>query len=151
VHCDVEVPDYAESPLSMSGLLVASGTLQAANPRPDATVSKLLPVSPTVRREFPQNDQLVVLAEVYDTKAATPHQVDIVTTIVTEDGRAVFRYEDTRSNAEIQGPGGAYGYVAKVPLTGLPPGSYLLHVEARSRLDVNRPAMRETAFRIVAR
>ena len=44
--------------------------------------------------------------------------------------------------------GGGYGYSAKIPLTGIAPGTYVLKVEARSRLGEGASARREVQFTI---
>jgi hypothetical protein len=128
----------------------------AANPRPDPERSRMLPDTPSVLRRFRQSDELSVLAEVYDAKIATPHSVDIVTTVANEQGQVVYRHQDTRSTGEIQaaaGTTGGFGYAVKVPLTDIPPGSYVLTIEVRSTLDVDKDkAVRhETLFSVTAR
>jgi VWFA-related protein len=152
VHCDVEVPEYAKLPLSMSGVVIASRETMAANPRPDSERSRMLPDTPSVLRRFRQSDELSVLAEVYDTKITTPHGIDLVTTVVNDAQQVVFRHEDSRSTSEILAAAGTtrgFGYVVKVPLAGIPPGAYVLAVEVRSRLDVDKPVRHETAFSVV--
>lgn len=154
LHCDSVVPDYAKLPLSMSGVVIASAESMAANPRPDPERRRMLPDTPSVLREFRQSDELSVLAEVYDTKLATPHGVDIVTTVMNEERQVVFRHEDVRSSGDIQaaaGTTGGFGYVVKVPLAAVAPGSYVLAIEVRSRLDADKPVRHETAFTVVAR
>jgi VWFA-related protein len=154
LHCDLVVPDYAKLPLSMSGVVIASAESMAANPRPDPERRRMLPDTPSVLREFRQSDELSVLTEVYDTKIATPHGVDIVTTVMNEEQQVVFRHEDSRSTRDIQaaaGTTGGFGYVVKVPLAAIAPGSYVLAIEVRSRLDADKPVRHETAFNVVAR
>jgi len=151
VYCDLEVPDFAKLPLAMSGLVISSEQTSLANPRPDKSLTTLLPGSPAVIRDFPQNDQIGVLAEIYDAKVATLHDIDIVTTIVGEDGQEAYRHEDKRSTAELRGTEGGFGYLLKIPMASLSPGSYLLRVEARSHLDTNNPVARETMIRVVGK
>jgi VWFA-related protein len=154
VHCDLEVPDFAKLPLSMSGVIIASAETMAANPRPDRERKELLPDTPSVLRSFRAGDELSVLTMVYDTKLDTPHELDIVTTVVSEDGREVFRHQDSPSSKQIQaaaGTTGGFGYRVKVPLAGVSPGAYVLGVEVRSRLDADKPVRRETAFSVAAR
>lgn len=154
VHCDLEVPDYAKLPLSMSGVVIASAESIAANPRPDTVRTQMLPDTPSVMRQFRQSDTLSVLTVVYDTKMDIPHGLDIVAMVVSEDGRVVFRHEDARSTREIQaaaGTTGGFGYVVKVPLAAIAPGSYVLAVEVRSRLDPDKPVRHETAFNVMGR
>jgi hypothetical protein len=131
--------------------VISSEQTMLANPRPDKALATMLPGSPAVMRDFSQTDQIDVLAEIYDTKLATPHDIDIVTTVVGEDGQERYRREDKRSTAELQGMQGGFGYLLKVPLASMPPGSYLLRVEARSRLDADNPVARETTLNVIGK
>lgn len=152
VHCDLQVPDYTKVPLALSGVVLGSARSNAANPRPDRERASMLPETPSVMREFRQNDEITALAEIYDLTVATPHQIDIISSVVGEDGREVFRREDKRSSAEIMasgGTGGGFGYLVKMPLANMAPGSYLFKIEARSRLQVDKPVSHETAFKVV--
>ena len=154
MHCDVEVPDYSALPLSRSGILIASAEAMAANPRPDAERSQMLHDTPSVLRQFRQSDQLSALAMIYDTRMATPHRRDILATVRGEDGRVVFRQQDSRSTGEIQaaaGTAGGFGYLVKVPLASVPPGSYMLAIEVRSGLDLDKPVRHETMFSVTAK
>jgi hypothetical protein len=124
----------------------------AANPRPDPERQRMLPDTPSVLRQFRQSDELSVLTEVYDTRIATPHGLDIVVSVVNEEGQVVFRHDDTRSTSDIQaaaGTTGGFGYVLKVPLANIAPGPYVLSVEVRSRLDADKPVRHETAFNVL--
>ncbi len=59
----------------------------------------------------------------------------------------------SRSTSEIQaaaGTTGGFGYVVKVPLAAIAPGSYVLAIEVRSRLDTDKPVRHETAFNVCA-
>jgi hypothetical protein len=148
VHCDLEIPDFTKEPLSMSGIVIASAQTALPNPRPDKELTNLLPGSPAVIRDFNRSDEIGMLVEIYDTKLNTPHDIDIITTIVGEDGKEAYRHEDRRTSAEVQGMQGAFGYLLNVRLADMTPGAYLLRVEARSRLDVDRAVARETTFKI---
>ncbi len=149
VHYDLEVPDFTKSEIAMSHLLLTA-TSAAATPtvRIDPLVKELLPAPPTVAREFGVSDVLGTFAEVYDNAAATPHRVDITTTVRADEGRVVFKTEDVRESAELKGARGGYGHFAKIPLRDLAPGLYVLRVEARSRLGNGATASREIQFRV---
>jgi len=151
VHADLEVPDFAKAPFSMSGVLLTSG-MSALTPtvKPDEQVKDVLPAAPGTRREFRSDDTIALFAEVYDNQAATPHKVDIVTTVRADDGRVVFKTEEERASEELRGARGGYGYMAQVPLRDIAPGDYVLRVEARSRLSGNEktPAARDIEIRI---
>ncbi|HXH07238.1 MAG TPA: hypothetical protein VNI83_11675, partial [Vicinamibacterales bacterium] len=146
---DLEVPDFSQAPLSMSGLaLVSKSASLVPTARPDPELKDLLPGPPTAIREFPPDDTLAVYAEVYEAKASVPHRVEITASVLAEGGRAVFNASEERSSDELRGSAGGYGYRTEIPLRGLAPGLYVLRVEARSRLEGVAPVARETLFRI---
>ncbi len=107
----------------------------------------MLPGPPVASRSFPQNEELSLFAEVYDNAAATPHKVDITTTITTDDGRVMFKSEEPRDSADLGGKTGGYGFTTRVPLKDLAPGDYVLTVSAKSRLE-SAPAV-ERRVRLV--
>jgi len=149
VYCDLVVADFWKAPLSMSGLVLASRRSSGIpTPRTDEELSKALPGPPTTAREFLRDDELAVLAEVYDNQAATPHKVNIATTVLAEDGRTVFRHGDERSTAELGGRSGGFGYVVRIPLGDIPPGLYVLKIEARSTLGKGEPVSRDVQFTV---
>jgi len=148
---DLEVPDYSKLPFSMSGLVITSlSGASLATVRADEQLKAVLPVPPTAERTFPQNDELALFAEIYDDGRAPEHKVDIVTTVRSDTGTVLFMNEDERASNELQGQRGGYGYTARIPLTDLPPGPYVLRVEARSRLGDHTAAGREVRFTVTA-
>ena len=84
-----------------------------------------------------------MFVEIYDDGNAAPHKVDIATTIRSDVGKVFFKNEEERASSELQGKRGGYGYTARIPLTGLEPGPYVLTVEARSRLGHETAASRQ--------
>jgi VWFA-related protein len=146
---DLNVPDFSEDDLVMSGLVVTSaGASRTPTPKEDEELKKVLPGPPTTQREFFEGDTLGLFTEVYDNQPAKPHTVDITTTLVADEGRVVYKTEDTRKSDELKGVRGGYGYVAEVPLKGVAPGLYVLRVEARSRLG-GETQVREVQLRVV--
>ena len=146
VFHDLDVPDFAAAPLSMSQMLLTS---LARNTVPTLRVDQLkdlVPVLPSTAREFTTNDELILFAEVYD-RVTPPHHVDTTATVPTEDGRVVFQHHQESSSG---GPGseGGFGYVARVRLNGMPPGLYFVSVDAVSRLTEGGRATRRVPFRI---
>jgi VWFA-related protein len=149
VHYDLEVPDFSKERLVMSGLVLSSRTGDAAlTLGADASFGGALPAPPTALRDFPVNDELALYAEVYDNVLKPPHQVDITSTIRTDVGREVYRASEARASGELGGSKGGFGYTARIPLKGLPPGLYVLTVEAGSRLGNDEPESRVVQFRI---
>jgi VWFA-related protein len=146
---DLEVPEFSKDALAMSGLvLTSSAAAMTPTARPDEQLKEVLPAPPTIVRDFFQPETLSLFAEVYDNEAAKPHRVDISTLLMAEDGRTVFKTADERSSDELKGAKGGYGYTAQVPLKDIAPGAYVLRVEARSRLDSDKPVVRETQIRV---
>ena len=80
--------------------------------------------------------------------ASNPHKVDITTTVTSDDGKVVFKSEDARESTELQGKSGGYGYGARVPLAGLPPGLYVLKIHGKSRVGDGSAVERQVQFRI---
>jgi hypothetical protein len=146
---DLEVPDFAQSPLNMSGVLLASLTSPgAAIARGDEQLQKVMPAAPTSRRAFTRADELVAYAEIYDQQGSTPHTVDIRTTIrVLEGGAPQFQNSEERSSQELQGTNGVYPYTARIPMSNLAAGRYVLTIEATSRLGAK--AIRQIPFEII--
>jgi hypothetical protein len=146
---DLEVPDFAKAPMTMSGLVISSMT-GAAQPtaRPDEQLKQVLPAPPVALRSFPQNDELMLFAEVYDNVTSPAHNVDIVTTITTDAGEVKFKANEERSSADLGGKPGGYGYSARIPLKDLTPGAYVLKVEGKSRMGAGPSASREVRFTV---
>jgi VWFA-related protein len=135
VFYDLEVPDYWKVPFAMSGLaLTAASAARTPTAAPDPDLKELLPGPPVATRDFPTGDRLVLYTEVYDGDTAKPHSVDITTTLTSDEGRVVFTTNEERKSSELGGARGGYGYRAEVPLANVPPGLYVLQVEARSRM-----------------
>jgi VWFA-related protein len=141
IQYDLSVPDFQKAPFSISGLVLTSG-MGSSLPtvRPDEQLKQVLPGPPISLRSFPQNDEVIVFAEVYDNEGSKPHKVDITATVTTDEGRVLFKTDETRDSTDLGGARGGYGYTTKIPMKDLAPGRYVLKVEAKSRL-ANAPAV----------
>ncbi len=129
VTYDLDVPDFAKLPFSMSGLVLTSAAaLVQPTVRPDEPLRQVLPGPPVAARSFPQNDEIALFAEVYDNQASKPHKVDITTTVTSDEGRVVVKTDEVRDSSELQGRRGGYGFATRIPLKELAPGSYVLTV-----------------------
>ncbi len=147
---DLDVPDFDKLPISISGVVLTSMAGSAmVTARADEDLRSVLPAAPIAIREFPQNDEIALFAEVYDNTSATPHRVDVTTTVRSDDGTVHFNAEEQRDSSELGGSRGGYGHAVRIPLTPLPPGPYVLSVEARSRAGNEPPAVRDIRFRVV--
>jgi VWFA-related protein len=144
VSYDLEVPDFGQLPLSMSGVVLTSvNGPSAAVARGDEQLQKMMPAPPVFRRTFTRDDELLLFAEFYDRQGSPPHTVDIRTSIDPVDGGAPqFRAADERSSQDM------YPYTVRIPLSGLSAGRYVLTVEAASRLGPK--TQRQIPFEISA-
>ncbi len=135
VPYDLDVPDFHTSPFSMSGLVVTSiSTGRMVVAKEDAQMKDVLPAPPIAERSFPQNDQVWVYAEVYDNAGNTPHSVNIATTLTSASGAVVYKVDEDHASSAVGDPRATYKYRARVPLSDVVPGAYVLAIEARARL-----------------
>ena len=149
VQYDLDVPDFVKAPFSMSGLVMTSMAGSAPlTVRPDDQLRAVLPGPPSARRSFPRNDDITLFAEVYDNAGATPHKVDITATVTADEGKVMFKASEVRDSSDLGGQRGGYGFTATIPMKDLPPGRYVLKVDARSRLGHSPPASREVEFTV---
>ena len=146
---DFDVPDFEKVPFGMSGLLVSSrAATSTVTARGDPELQKMMSAPPVSLREFPQNDEVSVVAEIYDRSGQAAHTVDISTIIRSADGKAVFEHNDQRASGDAQGPITAFVHTVEVPVSRLGAGSYVLTIEARSRLGPG--ASRQVEFAVTA-
>ncbi|OFW29626.1 MAG: hypothetical protein A3H97_01665 [Acidobacteria bacterium RIFCSPLOWO2_02_FULL_65_29] len=147
---DLDVPDYSKLRFGMSGIVLTSlsgGSMVTA--KADDQLRAVLPAPPVAQRAFSQNDEVAVFAEIYDDGTAPPHRVDIVTMIRSDEGTIFFKNEEERDSKELEGKRGGYGYTARIPMSGLKPGPYVLSVEGRSRLGVNVEVIRQIRINVI--
>jgi len=150
VFYDLVVPDFREQPLMMSGLVLTSSSAAAiASAGAIAELAGVLPAPPTTARVFGVNDEIALLAEVYDNQpSGQPHLVTITASLKPEGGRAVFSTNEQRSSKELGGRKGGFGYTARIPLKDVAEGLYVLRVEAASTLKGVPAAVREVQIRV---
>jgi hypothetical protein len=135
----------------MSGVVLTSASGSALpTARPDEQLKPMLPGPPVARRSFPQNDEIALFTEVYDNDGAKPHKVDITATVTTDEGKVLIKTDEVRDSSDLGGARGGYGYTTRIPLKDLAVGSYVLKIEAKSRLAQVPPAARELQFTVEA-
>lgn len=140
VFYDVLVPDFTSAPLMMSGLLLsapssAPGAADVLTPQRDPSAETLLGAPATTRRSFTRSETIAWMAEIYDNSGPKPpKQFDVSARLVDEAGRDAFASRDLIANGENGTPKWrTFGYTGRIPLTDIPPGRYLLRVEAQDR------------------
>jgi hypothetical protein len=140
---DLEVPDFRKAGLSMSGLsLTAASGNGTPTVRPKDPLKDFLPGPPVTTRVFDRADVLALFAEFYENAPGVPaHVVEITTTLRAEDGRVLLENREERSSTDLQGASGGYGYSLQLPLKDVAPGTYVIHVEGRSRAGGAAPGV----------
>jgi hypothetical protein len=148
---DLEVPDFQDGRVSMSGLVLTSSTSAAVmTPQPDNVLADVLPSSPTAARAFPRNDTLLVYTEVYNSPATSAGAFEITVTVLTSDGRPLFKAAETLDALAVQQAGDRFGYSASIPLAAIPPGTHTLSVQAQSSAGPNVSATRHVRFSVTS-
>jgi hypothetical protein len=129
VFADVDVPDFAKEPLSLSGVLLeASPSLMAA---PKDALAVIGPVTPTAVRVFDAADRVTAFFELYEAQKSAPTPVTLTTRIVDTQGTVVFDQKDT-VDTDSFGAARAVDKRITLPLTGRTRGDYLLTITATS-------------------
>jgi VWFA-related protein len=129
VVADVEVPDYAKTPLTLSGVALASA--QSAGDRAllsDQRLEAVLGSAPTARRRFARGDVITAYAEAYVGTGTRIDQVRLMAALETSAGRRV----RSVPVVPIATESGRIAVTARVPLSDVPPGDYVLDIEART-------------------
>ncbi len=148
---DIEIPDFWESPLTMSGVMLTSTTagLMPTAGQGIVDLGPMLPGPPTTVREFNVDEDIAVFAEVYENaQDMPPHVLDLSTTVRSDIGQIVFENREERSSTELEGGRGGFGYSVEIPSGTLVPGLYVIHLEARSRIDNDSGIGRDIQIRI---
>ena len=151
VWYDLDVPDFSKGPLTMSDVLLESEVaMRRLTIRPDTLLAAALPGPPTTLREFFPIDTVAVYVEVYDNQTDKAHDVETVVTVTNEKGEAVFQSPEKRRSQEAVATNGVYGVRTKISMEKLPPGRYMLAVEARQMQNRAISAGRAVPFQVVA-
>jgi VWFA-related protein len=139
VYYDVDVPDFANAPLTLSGLLLGHGGGAAFVAAANADIS--VPIASTVRREFDMAESIVAFVRVYQGGRGKGAPVSLTTKIENEQGSQVFASEQQYDAARF-GSAGSVDHRVELPLPRLGSGRYLLTIEAKlERRTVTRTAL----------
>jgi hypothetical protein len=151
VFYDLDIPDFANEPLSMSGMLLTAATSPMVPTLiSDKATAEVLPGPATSRRQFAESDELEFYAEVYD-NIRENHSVAITTHLVGEDGRDVVASRETRQQPAQKSGTSTLGISKRFALKDIRPGRYLLRIEAQVNANSKdaKKATRETVVTII--
>jgi hypothetical protein len=130
VYYDLDVPDFAKSPLSVSGLVL--GTPHASTRVGGDSLASLIPLVPTTRREFGAEEHVFALLRLYQGGKGTVAPATVRARIVDQAGFGVFEAADEILPDRFSRDRSA-DYRLELPLGRLEAGEHLLTVEARLR------------------
>ncbi|MEO7271542.1 MAG: VWA domain-containing protein [Vicinamibacterales bacterium] len=139
VYTYVDVPDFAKSGLTMSGIVVGP---TGVRPPANGVVADLIPLVPLAVREFSREDRVTAFARVYqgangDAVAVTARIVDAQNTQVFEQRAPLMAGRGTAARSA--------DYQVPLPIDQLPAGRYLLTIAAGGQ----KPAVtREVRFTV---
>lgn len=126
VFVDVEVPDFAKNPLSLSGLVLQRASAARVA---DKVIADLVPVAPTTVRKFDTSDEVTVFLRVYQGGKSRVVPVRMSARVTDERNK-----ETSKQDAVIEvgdfGDTRTADYRVRLPVAHLAPGAYILEVEA---------------------
>ncbi len=93
VFADVEVPDFASAPISLSGVLIEATPAPPSMPK-DA-LAAVVPVTPTIERIFDPRDHASAFVRVYEGGASPLVPITLHVTLVNEKGETMVGRDDT--------------------------------------------------------
>jgi hypothetical protein len=128
VFVDVEVPDFAKSPLSLSGLVLQRSSAARVAGK---AIASLIPVAPTTVREFSTADQVTIFLRVYQGGKGRVVPVRMLAR-VTNERNNVASNQDTVIGVDDFGNTRSADYRVMLPVADLAPGHYILEIEAQS-------------------
>jgi VWFA-related protein len=137
----LDVPDFSAAALALSELTLTSTA--AADMPTVGTKDPRFPTPPGALRDFGRADAVIVGAEIYETGQRPPHAVTIVTQLRQGD-RVIAEQSATDDRRELLD---RRAFTSRVALSKVEPGTYVLHVEARTS-DGQRPAGRDVEIRV---
>jgi VWFA-related protein len=151
VFYDLTVPDFTRPLLALGGVLLTSSAASETVTFQDKSVRATeLPEAVTASRDFPRTETVNVYAEIYENVWWTDsdHLVSLTTELRAENGEAIPMTSEARTSKAPRRAGGGYGFVARLPLAAVPPGSYELRIEARSDFNGTRTVTRDVPIRV---
>ena len=156
VFYDLDIPDFARAPMTMSGLLLSAPSAQRTlTVQADQVAAKLLPGAATSRRSFSTSDVLSLYAEVYqNTTSAPSRRIDVTTRLINDAGAELSSAHDVleRGPSAPNDKSATFTLRKDLPLKALVPGRYLVRVDAQLRGETGDKGLvsRETRIMVSA-
>jgi VWFA-related protein len=143
VHTFVDVPDFDHQPLTLSGLVLFD--VRAPTATPAEALGGIVDAAPTTRREFTTADDVSAFVRVYQKPGMEPSEVAVAFRILDDKLREVDAELIVFTPDQFT-PTAAVDAHFALPLDLLPPGSYVLRLEASTATVASRS--RDLRFRV---
>jgi hypothetical protein len=140
----LDVPDFSIAPLAMSDVTLTS--MSAADVPTIGPKDPRLPAPPTAGREFARSEAVVVGGEIYEAANGLSHTV-IILTQLWQARRVINTSTEQYAADERDDAGERHRFTSTIPLSNVEPGTYVIHVEARTS-DGRPPASREVEIQV---
>lgn len=128
VFADVEVPDFARQPVSLSGVLLTATPAVPASPI-DA-LAKIVPIVPTAVRVFQKLDRVTAFVRVYQAAKSAMAAVALTARVTNDRGDVVVNAAEALAADRFARQTRSTDYRLEIPIVTLTRGPYLLTVEA---------------------
>jgi hypothetical protein len=144
VTYDVQIPDYPKEPFVLSGVaLTSSAARDTFTITPSGKPLGIgLPTPITAAREFRADETVTLYAEVYENPTRAPHSNDFTVELSDNSGREATTFSAKNPSSGLA----AYQFVAPIPLKGVTPGVYTIHVAASANAKLT--AMKDIQIRV---
>jgi hypothetical protein len=134
VYADVEVPDFAKAPVSLSGVLISA--TPAVPVQPIDVLAKIVPVVPTAARVFQKLNQVTAFVRAYQGAPRSSFgpvalgSATLTVRLTNERGDLVLDKTESFAADRFVGPARSVDYRFALPISTLARGPYLLTFEA---------------------
>jgi hypothetical protein len=143
---DVAVPDFRDD-FAVSGIaLMSEAASQTLTVSPHASLAVDFPEPPTTAREFSREDVVTLFAELYENRKK-PHTITFTMELRDHSGK-VLAGDTTARRADAPTRASVYTFSPRLTLDTVPPGRYVIHVEARSSLDGRKSQTRDISITV---
>jgi VWFA-related protein len=123
VYLTVDVPDFAKLPVSLSGVVLSTSPWPVFGLKDE--FATLIPVKPTIDREFPRGQRVRAFVRVYQGGKGKLADLSVRVRIVDDHDRAVLDRAEALPPAKFTVGRGA-DLIVDLPTMTLAPGPYLL-------------------------
>jgi len=123
VFLDVDVPDFVNAPLSLSGVVLNAAPAVPFGPKEGLT--PFLPIVPTTRRDFERSDVVSAFLRVYQGGKKGLVPVTLRTNVLDDHDGAVFTNEKAIAAEAFDQELRATDFQIELPIATLKPGKYV--------------------------